>query len=240
MYAAAAGMAAQQARIDAAANDLANTSTTGYKPVRVAFRDLVYDQRQPGTARGVQLGTGAGATDIGRSTAQGALESTDAPLDVALQGPGHIAVRRADGSQALTRDGHLTIDSRSRLVTSSGLLLDPPVQLPAGTAAGDVKISSAGAVSVQGRQVGRISVVQVPAPGGLQAAGDNTLTPTRASGTPRAAARTTVVQGSLEASGTDTATAMTDMMSAQRAYALTSRAIQVADQAAEIANQIKR
>ena len=240
MYAAAAGMAAQQARIDAASNDLANVSTTGYKPVRVAFRDLVYDATQPGTSGGVRLGTGAAATDIGRSNVQGALQTTEEPLDVAVQGPGGIAVRLPDGAKAITRDGHLRTDAENRLVTDAGLQLDPPITLPAGTAAADVKIGADGSVSVGTRRLGRLTLQQVSAPAGLQAGESNTLRATQASGGLRAAAGTTVQQGALEQSGTDVASAMTDMMGAQRAYQLTSRAIQVADQAAQIANQIKR
>jgi flagellar hook-basal body protein len=112
MYSAAAGMAAQQQRLDALSNDLANTGTTGYKKLRVAFRDLVYTPTGPGAAPGVQEGAGAAATLVGRGAAQGALQRTDRPLDVALQGPGFLQVRRADGAQVLTRDGNLQLDAQ--------------------------------------------------------------------------------------------------------------------------------
>ena len=61
IYSAAAGMAAQQSRLDAIANDLANASTTGYKSERIGFRDLL---GQAGTA----------IVDLGRSQAQGVLQ----------------------------------------------------------------------------------------------------------------------------------------------------------------------
>jgi len=86
MYSAAAGMAAQQQRLDALSNDLANANTAGYKTVRVAFRDLLYTPTGPGAARGVSSGAGAGAVQLGRGSAQGAIPNTGNSLDVALQG----------------------------------------------------------------------------------------------------------------------------------------------------------
>src|SRR5919202_2024403 len=116
--AAAAGMAAQQTRLDAVANDLANANTTGYKHVRVGFRDLLYDRAGRPGAAGVQVGAGAAAVDAGRGFEQGALQRTDRPLDVALQGPGFLRVRLADGRDALTRDGALHVDGARRLSTA--------------------------------------------------------------------------------------------------------------------------
>jgi flagellar basal-body rod protein FlgG len=240
MYTAAAGMAAQQDRIDAAANDLANVNTTGYKPVRVAFRDLVYTRGAAGAAATVGFGAGAAATALGRSTAQGALNQTGERLDVALQGPGYLAVRDANNQPALTRDGHLRTNDKGQLTTQNGLLLDPPVTLPAGTVPEQVDISSDGTISAAGRRVGQLRILDVPAPSQLQGGTDNTFRPTAASGATRAATGTTVVQGSLEGSATDTATAMTDMIEAQRSFELASRAITMQDQMLEIANGVKK
>lgn len=241
MYTAAAGMAAQQQRMDAVANDLANVSTTGYKPVRVAFRDLVYADGAAGAARGVLIGSGAAATSIGRSTQQGDLIQTGEPLDVSLSGPGFIAVRDSAGRPALTRDGHLRIDDQNRLTTASGLLLDPPIQLPKGTTPPEVKIAEDGTVTVGTRKAGQIRIVNVAAPAGLTGGTDNTFRATAASGRAAAAPRGTILQqGTLESSGVDTATAMTDLIEAQRSFELASRAISVQDQMLEIANQVKR
>src|SRR5947208_9426509 len=103
MYSAASGMAAQQARIDAISNDLANVNTTGYKRLRVTFRDLLYTQAGPGADKGVQAGAGAAAAQLGRSSDEGAMQTTGRPLDVALEGEGFIQVRDAKGRQVLTR-----------------------------------------------------------------------------------------------------------------------------------------
>lgn len=241
MYTAAAGMAAQQQRIDAVSNDLANLNTAGYKHTRIAFRDLVYTQAPMGAARGVAEGSGAAATTIGRSAAQGALIQTGRTLDVAIQGSGYLQVRRANGQLALTRAGNLQLDNRRRLTTSQGELVQPTITLPAGATESDVDIASDGTVEVRGQRIGRLRLVDVPAPAGLLAQGDNTFAPTTASGPVRpASARTTLQQGALEGSNVDLADAMSDLVDAQRSYELASKAIQMQDQMAEIANGVKR
>jgi flagellar basal-body rod protein FlgG len=241
MYSAAAGMAAQQQRLDALSNDIANVNTNGYKRVRTAFHDLLYTPSGAATAAGSVEGAGAAAVTIGRGAAQGAIQQTGEPLDVALQGPGYLQVRRADGTTGLTRDGALRLDDQRRLTTQSGELVDPAITLPAGTSAADVSIATDGTVRVGTTQVGKLRIVTVPAPDGLQPVGDNDFVATAASGAIAAApATTTVQQGALEGSNVDLGDAMTEMVQAQRAYELASRAIQAQDKAAEIANGVKR
>jgi flagellar basal-body rod protein FlgG len=242
MYTAAAGMAAQQTRLDAVSSDLANVDTTGYKSARVAFRDLVYDDAQGyGAAKGVTIGAGSAATSIGRSSAQGSLQNTDRSLDVALNGPGFIQVKLKDGSKALTRDGNLQVAADGRLALHSGEVIDPPVKLPAGADADQVKFASDGTVSYKDVKLGQLKLVDVPAPAALKGGPDNTYVATTGSGAVRAAAKTTTLtQGTLEASNVDQATAMTDMIEAQRAYQLASKAITTQDQILEIANQVKK
>src|SRR3954454_6233628 len=126
LYTAAAGMAAQQQRMDHLANDVANVNTAGYKHVRTGFRALVYAQTARGAASTVTAGAGSAAQIVGRSFAQGALRETGQPLDVALEGPGFLQVRTPDGRQALTRDGALRVTNAGQLVTSTGAQIVPP------------------------------------------------------------------------------------------------------------------
>jgi flagellar basal-body rod protein FlgG len=236
MYSAAAGMAAQQQRMDALAGDVANVNTNGYKQTRVAFRDLLYTRDASGR---VSSGAGAGVTAVGRSLAAGPLRETGNPLDVAIDGDGFLQVRRADGSLALTRDGALRLDARGRLGTQRGELVQPPVTVPAGTEPSDVTIAPDGAVSARGRAIGRIRIVTVPAPDSLRPAGDSLFVATAASGAPRATGAGRLLQGQTEASNVDVADAMAGMMEAQRGFQLSSRAIQIQDQLLQIANQVK-
>src|SRR5271167_3999410 len=137
LYAAASGMEAQQQQLDTIGNDLANASTTGYKAERVGFRDLLYNEVNiAGTATAV--GAGAAARVLGRSQAQGSIQSTGDPLDLAIEGPGYFTVKRADGTVALTRDGSFQVNARGQLTTAEGNLLDPPIKLPKGASPSDV------------------------------------------------------------------------------------------------------
>lgn len=242
MYTAAAGMAAQQTRLDAVSADLANVDTTGYKSARVAFRDLVYDSAQGfGADKSVEIGAGSAATSIGRSSAQGALQDTGRSLDVALNGQGFIQVRLKDGTKALTRDGNLQVTADGRLALHTGQLIEPAIKIPQGANTDAVRIGSDGTVSLDGKALGQIKIVDVPAPAALKGGPDNTFVASTGSGAVRAAATsTTLTQGTLEGSNVDEAQAMTDMIEAQRAFQLASKAINTQDQILEIANQVKR
>jgi flagellar basal-body rod protein FlgG len=243
LHAAAAGMAAQEDRMAAVANDLANASTTGYKPVRVGFRDLMYQQggRPAADGAAARTGTGAATTQVGRSSVQGVLQTTGGKLDVAIQGEGYLRVRLPDGRQALTRDGALRLDGTGRLMTSTGALVQPPVTAPRGVAAEDVSISPDGTVTAGARRLGRLDLVTVRAPQALTSVGDNAFVASAASGAPvRAPQATTLTAGALEASAVDMSESMVAMIDAQRSYQLASKAISTADQMMEIANGIRR
>ena len=206
---AAAGMAAQQQRLDAVSNDLANANTTGYKRVRVGFRDLVYTQTGRSSAEGPRTGAGAAAVDAGRAFQQGVLQRTDQPFDVAIQGEGFFRVKLPDGRQALTRDGSLKVDEAGKLVTSSGGVVQPAITFPATANGSNVSIADDGTVLSGGQRIGRIELVSVRSPQNLQPVGDNAFLATDASGAVRPApAATSLTQGALEMSNVDMADAM--------------------------------
>lgn len=241
LRAAATGMTAQQRRMDALSNDIANVNTTGYKHERTSFRDLVASQTGLGGAEGVTAGAGAAAQSIGRGWGQGALQSTGRPLDVAIQGDGFLQVSLPDGRTALTRDGALQVDARGRLATSDGTLLQPPVTLPAGMSPDGLAIAADGTLFAQGRPLGRLTIVTVAAPHQLDDAGDGRYTTNAASGAARAAGpSTTIAQGALEMSNVDLGDAMVDLMAAQRGFQMASQAVRTQDQMLSIANGIKQ
>jgi flagellar basal-body rod protein FlgG len=239
LYSAAAGMAAQQERLDAVANDLANVNTTGYKKERVGFKDLLYTQAGRGAGTQVFEGAGAATTNLGRTVEQGSLQNTGRMLDVAIQGQGFIRVSH-NGQVALTRDGSLQVNAQGRLMTSSGDYVQPNITVPAGTSPDDIAIGKNGVVTVRGNQVGTIQLVTVPSPEGLTPIGDNLFQPGAASGNIRAANGATLEQGFLEASNVDMADAMVDMMNSQRSFQLASKAISMQDEMAGIANGVKQ
>lgn len=237
LYSAAAGMAAQQEQLNAISNDLANLSTSGYKSERVAFSDLLYNPVDiAGT--GTTAGAGASAKLIGRSEAQGSIQETGDPLDLAIEGPGYFEVTRANGQKALTRNGQFGVDANGAIVNAEGNQLSPPIKLPAGTAASEVSIGPTGAVSVGTRVVGQIKLVTVTSPEHLLADGGSEFSTTAASGAPHPATGK-IRQGALEASNVNIASEMALMVSTQRDYQLTSTAIQDESQMMSIANQLR-
>ena len=235
LYTAAAGLAAQQAWIDSLSNDVANVNTPGYRAGRVAFRDLLYQQEG-----GMTVGSGVAVGDVGRSGKAGPMAPSENPLAVAIDGPGFFQVRRGDGSVALTRSGNFQTDSEGVLVTADGDRLEPKLQIPAGTDLEQLTIGTDGTVTAGTTKLGKIELVDVPAPTGLRPVGGGLLATTPESGAATAAVGALVDQKMIEASGVDVATVMVDLVQAQRAYALQSRVIKTQDQLAEIANGIRR
>ena len=150
-------------------------------------------------------------------------------------------MRLPDGRQALTRDGSLRLDGAGKLVTSSGAIVQPAIRFPPGADPSAVSVGPDGTVLSAGRTVGRIELVSVRSPQRLQSVGDNAFLATEESGAARPApAATTLAQGALEASNVDMSEAMVAMIESQRAFQLTSKAIQTQDQMWEIANGVKR
>jgi len=235
LYSAAAGMIAQQTRIDALSNDISNVNTTGYKQVRTGFKDLVYN-----IEAGMRVGAGSAIVDAGRMFSQGSLQQNGDPLSVALDGPGFFQVKRGDGSLALTRSGDFHADAKGQLVNGDGDRVWPPVTLPAGTNVDDVGISATGVVTVKQAVVGQIQVVSVPSPSNLLPVGGSLFLPTAQSGAIRPMATQGIRQGFLEASNVDLASAMVNVIDAQRSFQMDSKAIQTQDQLMQIANEIRR
>jgi len=238
LYSAAAGMSAQEQQLEAISNDLANVSTDGYKSERVAFGDLLYDTvEQAGTA--TTSGAGASARFLGRSRMQGAIRQTGNPLDVAIEGDGYLQVARPNGQLALTRDGALSIDADGSLTNAEGNRLSPPIKIPKGVSAGELRIAADGTVSARSRTLGRIQLVTVTATDHLQASGSSELLANAQSGAPHPAKEARVSQGALEQSNVDVAKEMTAMVTTQRSYQLASNAIQTESQMMSIANQMR-
>ncbi len=163
LYAAASGMEAQQTQLDAVANDIANSDTPGYQSEEIGFRDLLFNSSYGGVDT-VSTGTGAAAQMVGFDQAAGTLVPTGNPLDVGIGGSGYLQVRQSDGTIGLTRNGTLQLNAKGELTTNLGMPLQPPITVPPGTQPSDVTISADGTVSVGSRNLGKISVVTVPAP----------------------------------------------------------------------------
>ncbi len=237
LYAAASGMEAQQQQFDAISNDMANVDTPGYQSTIMGFHDLLYSSGDYGS--NVATGAGTAAAVVGRDQTQGAIQQTGQPLDVAVQGEGYIEVRRPDGTIGLTRNGALQINEKRQLTNQQGMLVEPPITIPSGVDPSQVSIESDGTVQAGSQKLGKISLVDVPAPDGLVADGDSVFSATAASGAIRTAKGASLQQGALEGSNVNMGSEMSQMMAAQQQYAMGSQAIQYQAQMLQIANEIK-
>ncbi len=237
LYSAASGMEAQQQQFDAISNDMANVDTPGYQSTIIGFHDLLYSNGEYGS--NVATGAGTQAEQMGYDQSQGAIQQTGQPLDVAVNGPGYLEVRRQDGTIGMTRNGALQLNDKRQLTTQTGMLVQPPITIAAGVDPSQVSIASNGTVSVGKQTLGKLSLVDVPAPNGLVADGDSVFSATAASGAIRAAKGTSVQQGALEGSNVNMGDEMSKMMDAQQQYAMGSQAIQYQAQMLQIANEIK-
>lgn len=251
LYTAASGMTAQQLRLDTIANNIANVGTTGFKKSRDAFADLFYQElavSRAGTpGSGVELGGGVKLASIERDHQQGALVSTGDPLNVAVQGDAFFVVETQFGERLYTRDGSFTRSSDGTLVTKGGLRVAGDIVLPeeADLIKIDLDGTVHGLVNLTGEDMvlGKIEVARFVNAGGLLARGGNLYSPTDASGDPidvEADGRIQVVQGYLESSNVDVANELIDMIQAQRVYELNSKVIQAADEALQVAVNLRR
>lgn len=246
---AAAGMAAQQTRVEVISNNLANMSTTGYNTRRAEFADLHYQQlTRPGTINasdgtvlptGVQLGLGVRPTSVSVMLAQGSLAATGGDLDLAIEGNGYLEVTLPDGRPAYTRDGGLKRTGDGLIVTSDGYPVVPDITIPAD--ARSISINAEGEVyayfvdQVQPQLIGQFTLSGFTNPKGLEAIGSNLFLETPASGpsavtTPGQDGLGVLRQGYLEDSSVDPVREITDLIKAQRGYELNSKVISAADQ----------
>lgn len=260
LWTSASGMTGQQFNIDTISNNLSNVNTTGFKKNRADFEDLLYQTSRiagtPATEQttvptGIQVGHGVKVAATQKMYEQGALENTENVSDIAIQGEGFFRVMMLDGTYGYTRDGSFKIDSNGQLVTSNGYRVMPEITLPDDFVRDSLTISQDGRVNVKVAgsdepvEVGQMELFRFTNPAGLNAVGENLLKVTNGSGDPIGGrpginGMGQTVQKFLEKSNVSVVQEMVNMIVAQRAYELNSKAIQTSDTMLGIANNLKR
>ncbi len=258
LHSSAAGMQSQQMSLDVIANNLANVQTTAFKKSKIEFQDVLYQTvRQPGAAQGganilptgLEIGNGSQAVATAKNFSTGELVQTGDPYNVAIQGDGFFRVTLPDNSQAYTRDGAFKLNRDGQIVTSDGLPLEVPFEIPDGTV--NIEISTNGTVSAliggqeQIAELGQIQLYRFRNPAGLQSAGRNLYTANQASGDPQQGipgenGYGTLNQGAIEKSNVKVIEEMVNMIVAQRAFEVNSKAIKSADEMMSQTNNLKR
>ncbi len=267
LYTAATGMRAQQTNVDNISNNLSNVNTVGYKTQKAEFKALLYQTIQSRTTSangeqkpiGAQVGLGARFASNTASFAQGILQASENPSDFAISGNGFFAIQGADGEIYYTRNGNFnwSVGVNSVVLTDSdgASVLDVnlnPIQLPAGVTAEKAVVSKTGEFGYTDEDGNYISlnqqfgIFQFNNPAGLERVGGSLYAETAASGEPLNEAttqglyRSKVEQGYLEGSNVQVADEMVNLIVAQRAYQVNSKAITASDEMLEQANNLRR
>ncbi|MDI3274771.1 flagellar basal-body rod protein FlgG [Pseudomonas sp. AL03] len=248
LWVAKTGLSAQDTNLTTVSNNLANVSTTGFKRDRAEFQDLLYQiKRQPGAQStqdselpsGLQLGTGVRIVGTQKNFTAGSLQTTEQPLDMAIDGRGFFQILQPDGTTSYTRDGTFHLDSNGQIVNASGFALEPAIVIPNDAQTFTVGRDGTVSITVTGNPasqvIGNLQTADFINPAGLQAVGNNLFLETAASGapqvgTPGLAGFGTTLQNTLETSNVSTVEEMVNMITTQRAYEMNSKVISTADQ----------
>ncbi|WP_305463510.1 flagellar basal-body rod protein FlgG [Photobacterium leiognathi] len=241
------GMAAQDTKMTAISNNLANVNTVGFKRDRVVFEDLFYSiQRQPGAQvdqlnqlpNGVQLGSGVRVVGTQKVFTQGNSQNTQQQLDLAVMGSGFFQIENSDGQVMYSRNGQFHVNSEGLMVNGQGLPLQPQIQIP--EEANSISIGVDGIITAtlagdpEPQELGQITLAKFINPAGLEAVGGNLYKETQASGQAQEIIAGTdgagsLKQGALEGSNVQVVEEMVDMITTQRAYEMNAKVVSAAD-----------
>jgi len=249
-------MQSQQVNLDVIANNLANVNTTGFKKSKAEFQDLLYQTSRTAGAEqgagnqlptGVQIGHGSRLVATSKVFTSGELTQTQEQLDIAIKGDGFFEVQTASGEKAYTRDGSFKVGPTGQIMTSDGLVVQSGFQpIPPGTT--NIDISTTGEVTytgAAGKSSFRLQLARFANPSGLESLGHNLYKENTASGTaeigqPGENGFGTTNQYYLELSNVKVVEEMVNMILAQRAYEINSKAVQASDEMMQMSNNLRR
>ncbi|MFA6548592.1 MAG: flagellar basal-body rod protein FlgG [Candidatus Margulisiibacteriota bacterium] len=247
LYVAATGLSALQDEMSEITDNLANAKTVAFKKGRAEMESLFYVEKSFKDTLAdamadtdiapvnVEYGTGVKVSSTPRDFAQGAIETTSNPLDMAIQGEGFFQFKMPDGSIAYGRAGNLNLDNEGNLVDPNGRILEPSVVIPEGTTSIVVRTDGTVLVALNSStdysEVGQISLARFSNPAGLKSLGQNLFQVTEASGEPMLGVAGesgygTINQYATEQSNVDIITEMMQMVKVQRVFDTISKAVQ--------------
>lgn len=238
-YSGASGLRAYQQAMDTVGNNLSNVNTTGYQKETVSFQELIHDEMWANTPKQHLQGHGVRAVSTGISFAQGDPHVTGGDLDFAIVGDGFFAVGDENNDVRYTRDGSFTLSAERGdpyLTTQDGsYVLDRDGDM--------IRLDTdENGVTNSDDLAQRLGVFQFDNPNGLLPAGGNSYRPGANAGQPRESDEESynLLRGYLEQSGSDLLGSMTDMMMAQRAFQVSARVVQTADEIEQTVNSLRK
>ncbi|MCF0187811.1 MAG: flagellar hook-basal body complex protein [Bacteroidaceae bacterium] len=268
LWSAASGMKGQQTAVDTIANNLANVNTVSFKTQNTQFKSLLYQtlQNQSSNSAGntkptnIQVGLGTRVASINTSFAQGAPQANDSKTALYIAGEGFFAFRGLDGETHYTRNGNfgwsLNAARQRVLATTDGNPIlnrnGTEIILPDAASGDSVGFSAEGELTYRdntGNTVATgmfVALYQFPNAVGLEKIGSSNYDATLSSGeaipewSTNGIIPSEISQGYLEMSNVNVADEMVNLIVAQRAYEMNSKAITTSDSMLETANGLKR
>ena len=255
LYTALSGAMAQSTKLDTIANNLANANTPAFKRDQQVFQEYLTANEKP--PQGTQIprdvaslesfynmqGGDKSFVDVkGTYTdfSQGGLKATGNAFDVAIDGKGFFEVATPQGVK-FTRAGNFTLDGNGQLVTKEGYPvlmagegLDPSERIIRMQSSESLSISDTGDIFQGNEALGRLSLVEVADPDSLQKTGSS-LYDFKPNSNPEITnvATPSVKQGFLETSNVNIVKEMTEMITTNRVFESTQKAISAYDQMAD-------
>jgi flagellar basal-body rod protein FlgF len=221
IYKALSGSVAQTRRLEAAAQDLANVNTSGYKGQRLTFSEVLAKRLPADDRPGGFVAVAGQRMHLG----PGVLQGTGNPFHLAIEGDGFFVVQTGRGER-YTRNGNFTMKADGTLINAGGDALlgeGGPLQVTAG----NFEVASDGLVRSNGDEIGKLRIVRFTDPRQAVKEGANLLH-SQASNVV-AADNARVVQGNLEQSNVSPIENMVALITINRQFESCQRAMKLMD-----------
>jgi flagellar basal-body rod protein FlgG len=257
LYTNRSAMTAQQNKIDAISNNIANVNTVGYKKINVQFQDLYNNSLERlgyPTSEGAEnlyAGSGIKSTAALRQFSQGSFYETGFSTDIAIDGRGLFKMYKQDGTVGYTRNGNFKVDSAGVLVDNNGYklsIVDNEGQElnynggPLKLTGDNFNVDKDGAFYIKRdagfERVGQIKTYDSVGGNGLLSAGESLFVPMEGVTMEEVTDRNIQV-GYLENSNVEIGQEMTDMILTQRAFQMNSTGLKTVDEMWQMINNLR-
>jgi len=247
-----AAMNANQEKMNVISNNMVNSTTTGYKKLEVAFKDLLTESLNkkgvPLNDKTALIGTGSRTAGLYRDNTQGVLQETGINTDLAIDGEGFFKVILSNGQEAYTRDGSFKIDASGKLVDANGNIL--ALDYVNGFSSENVSFTSSNLlIDTSGQvfikdgdnftKVADLPLYMAMGDSSFISIGNSLYYPAEGVEVERST-NADIYQGMLEGSNVNLAEEMAELIVTQRAFQLTSKGITAADEMWQMINNMRR
>jgi flagellar basal-body rod protein FlgF len=212
LYVSYSGQIALERRLATIANNIANSGTVGYRAEELKFDTVLSKFSSDPTAF-----SSAGKSYL--SEKSGGMKQTGNPLDVAIQGPGWLAIQTSSGT-AYTRDGRMMMKATGELVTLNGnaILDGGGAPMSVDPNAGTLRIDHDGNISQSGRSVGRIGLYTIDVSNGYLRSENSSIIPNLPANAVESFTADGFAQGYVEESNVNSVTEMTNLIMVTRSF----------------------